>query len=116
MACACYPCCLACLPAHTDPPPHSTQRWVFLFSDANFRRYSIDPERLGGLMSSGGPRVRARVIFISPGLQARGVAAANPAAAAAGAMPPGMAHVVLAPGDLPHILRGMLATQAFAGR
>lgn len=90
---------------------------MFLFSDANFRRYAIDPARLGGLLSSRGPRVRARVIFISPGLQSRGGGAAvNPAAAAASAMPPGMAHVVLAPGDLPHILRGMLATQALGGR
>lgn len=39
-------------------------KFVFLFSDANFERYGIRPERLGNLLSSQ-PSVSAHAFFIA---------------------------------------------------
>ena len=85
---------------------------MFLLSDANFRRYGIDPADLARTLTTS-PLVRAQALFLSPGLPTRS-GDSGETAAAAGAMPPGLAHVVLDPGALPQLLRRLLAAHASA--
>jgi hypothetical protein len=79
-------------------------RFVFLLSDANFRRYGINPRDLTKALSSASPHVQSQALFLSSGLDTEADDVLR-------RMPPRMAHVVMDPGALPQLLRGLLTSQ-----
>mmetsp|Transcript_23930 Transcript_23930/g.42613 ORF Transcript_23930/g.42613 Transcript_23930/m.42613 type:complete len:152 (+) Transcript_23930:48-503(+) len=77
------------------------QHFVFLLSDANLRRYGIDPEYLGQILTSD-PAVKANFIAIA--------SLADEATRIGQAMPPGTASTCLDAADLPQLLKSILTS------
>ena len=110
--------CIACITftSHTLPQVRSAEAddyFVFVVSDANLRRYGIEPKRLGQLLSAAGQgpadkRVNAHAIFIA--------SIGDEADTLRRALPAGKGHVCLDTSGLPALLKRLFTASLWGSQ